>query len=100
MVDRFDTIANNLQFKPSVETTSEILIRKTIATQAIIRTAGKALELAGGTGYLRSFGLERLLRDAYGGQFHPLMPKKQHLFTGRVSMGLDVDLSAPNDDSR
>jgi alkylation response protein AidB-like acyl-CoA dehydrogenase len=82
-------IANNLDFEPSVEKTSEILIRKTLVTQAAIRTASKALEITGGTGYFRSLGLERLLRDAYAGQFHPLPPKKQQRFTGRLKMGLD-----------
>jgi alkylation response protein AidB-like acyl-CoA dehydrogenase len=84
-------IANDLDFEPSNAKSSEILIRKTIATQAVIRTASKALEVVGGTGYFRPLGLERLIRDAYAGQFHPLMPKKQHLFTGRISMGVDVD---------
>jgi alkylation response protein AidB-like acyl-CoA dehydrogenase len=84
-------ISNDLEFESSVVTASEILVRKTIATQAVIRTANKALEIVGGRGYLRSLGLERLVRDAHAGQFHPLMPAKQHLFTGRVAMGLDVD---------
>jgi acyl-CoA dehydrogenase len=82
-------IANNLDFEPSVQKASDILIRKTIVTQAAIRTATKALEIAGGTGYFRSLGLERLLRDSYAGQFHPLPPKKQQRFTGRLKMGLD-----------
>ena len=88
-------IANDLDFEPSNAKSSEILIRKTIATQAVIRTTSKALEVVGGTGYFRPMGLERLIRDAYAGQFHPLMPKKQHLFTGRISMGVEVDDGAP-----
>jgi alkylation response protein AidB-like acyl-CoA dehydrogenase len=84
-------IANNLDFEPSVEKSSDMLIRKTIVTQAAINTASKALEITGGTGYFRSLGLERLLRDAYAGQFHPLPPKKQQRFTGRLKMGLDPD---------
>jgi alkylation response protein AidB-like acyl-CoA dehydrogenase len=84
-------IANDFDFEPSLPTTSAMLVRKTIATQAVIRTASKALEVTGGSGYFRSLGLERLLRDAYAGQFHPLPPKKQQRFTGRLAMGLDVD---------
>jgi Acyl-CoA dehydrogenase, N-terminal domain len=34
---------------------------------------------------------KRLLRDAYAGQFPPLPPRKQHRFTGRLTMGLGVD---------
>jgi len=43
----------------------------------------------GGGGLFRSLGLERLLRDIYGVQFHPLQAKRQHRFTGRVALGLD-----------
>jgi alkylation response protein AidB-like acyl-CoA dehydrogenase len=89
--DSMVAIANNFEFQPSPQKTSEILIRKTIVTQAAIRAASKALEVTGGGGYFRSQGLERLLRDAYAGQFHPLPPKKQYRFTGRLAMGLSVD---------
>jgi alkylation response protein AidB-like acyl-CoA dehydrogenase len=88
-------LVDNLRFEPSVAKTSEILVRKTLATQAVIRTANKAVEVVGGIGYLRSLGLERLVRDAYAGQFHPLSPLKQHLFTGRIALGLDVESGAP-----
>lgn len=88
-LDSMVTIANDLQFEPNIETTSRVLIRKTIATQAAIRTAGKALEVTGGRAYLRDFGLERLLRDSYAGQFHPLPPHKQYRFSGCVALGWD-----------
>ena len=52
-------------------------------------TAAKALESTGGSGYLRPSGIERLLRDAYAAQFHPLQEKKQQEFTGRITLGLD-----------
>jgi alkylation response protein AidB-like acyl-CoA dehydrogenase len=99
-LDDMIALANDFDFEPSVALTNEILIRKTIATQAVIRTTSKALEVAGGAGYLRPFGIERLIRDAYAGQFHPLTPKRQHLFTGRVAMGLQVDDRAPASDNQ
>jgi alkylation response protein AidB-like acyl-CoA dehydrogenase len=89
--DSMVAITNNFEFQPSSQKSSEVLVRKTILTQAVIRTASKALEVTGGSGYFRSLGLERLLRDAYAGQFHPLPPRKQHRFTGRLAMGLGVD---------
>ena len=89
--DSMVAITNNFTFQTSLEKTSEVLVRKTIVTQAVIRSASKALEITGGGGYIRSQGLERLLRDAYAGQFHPLPPKKQQRFTGRLAMGLGVD---------
>jgi len=62
---------------------------KTIAAQAMKTAVEKALEAVGGTGLLRSMGLERLLRDIHGAQFHPPPAKRQHRFTGRVVFGLD-----------
>lgn len=85
MVDLCDDYA----FEPTVQTTSAVLTRKTVAANACIQAVEKALEVAGGGAFFRSVGLERLLRDVHGSQFHPLQEKRQHLFTGRVALGLD-----------
>ncbi len=82
-------IANNFDFAPSIQMASDVLSRKTICANAVIATAEKALEATGGAGFYRKTGLERLLRDAHAAQFHPLPEKRQQLFTGRTSMGLD-----------
>jgi alkylation response protein AidB-like acyl-CoA dehydrogenase len=82
-------IANELDFQPTVETADLVLVRKTIVAGAVIAAAEKALEACGGAGFYRKLGLERLLRDAHGAQFHPLPEKRQHLFTGRLALGLD-----------
>ena len=66
-----------------------VLIRKTVAANACIQTVENAFEVVGGGAFFRSVGLERLLRDVHGAQFHPLQEKRQHLFTGRVALGLD-----------
>jgi hypothetical protein len=34
-------------------------------------------------------GLERLVRDLHAAPFHPLTPKRQQRFTGRLALGLD-----------
>ena len=70
-------------------TANEALVRKTITVNCALQTAEKALEITGGPGYLRGLGLERLLRDAHAGQFHPLAEKKQQMFSGRLALGLD-----------
>ncbi len=81
-------IANDLRFEPSIELASQMLVRKTICANSVIATCEKAMEAVGGAGFFRGLGLERRLRDAHAGQFHPLPEKRQHLFTGRLSMGL------------
>jgi alkylation response protein AidB-like acyl-CoA dehydrogenase len=58
-VDSMVAIANDWDFKPEPETANEILVRKTIAAKAILATAD------------------------------PLPEKRQHLFTGKLALGLD-----------
>ncbi len=88
-VDDMVRIANDYEFEATLETANAMLVRKTIAANAVIATAEKALEMSGGAGFFRKFGLERLLRDAHAAQFHPLQQKRQHHFTGRLALGLD-----------
>jgi alkylation response protein AidB-like acyl-CoA dehydrogenase len=76
-------------FAPDVPTANAVLVRKTVAAQSLLLAVEKALETVGGGGLFRSMGLERLLRDIHGAQFHPLQAKRQHRFTGRVALGLD-----------
>jgi alkylation response protein AidB-like acyl-CoA dehydrogenase len=76
-------------FTPDVATANAVLIRKTIAADALMAAVEKALETVGGGGLFRSMGLERLVRDIHGAQFHLLQAKRQHRFTGRVALGLD-----------
>jgi alkylation response protein AidB-like acyl-CoA dehydrogenase len=83
-----DTAAD-YDFPPVEHTANAILIRKTITAHAAVLTVEKALEVVGGAGFFRSFGLERLLRDVHGAAFHPLPEKRQWLFTGRSALGLD-----------
>jgi alkylation response protein AidB-like acyl-CoA dehydrogenase len=88
-------IANDLDFDPVLDTANAIVVRKTIAANAVIATTEKALETAGGPGYFRGFGLEQLVRDAHAAQFHPMQEKRQHRFTGRIALGLDPVQDAP-----
>jgi alkylation response protein AidB-like acyl-CoA dehydrogenase len=82
-------LTNDFGFEPGLELTSRMLARKTITARHALAAAEKALEAAGGAGFYRASGVERLLRDAHGAQFHPLPEVRQRLFTGRVAMGLD-----------
>lgn len=88
-LDSMIGIANDLDFAPGTGIADAILIRKTLAVNAALAAVEKALECMGGSGYYRSSGLERLLRDVHAGQFHPLPEKRQHLFTGRLALGLE-----------
>ena len=87
MVDDMVRTADEFRFEASLGLVNEVLKRKTIAAAACKETVAKAVEACGGPGYLRSVGIESLLRDVMAVQFHPLQEKRQHLFTGHVAMG-------------
>ncbi len=80
--------ADDLRFPSTDDLASRTLVRKTVATSALIKTVRLAIEVAGGVGYTRSSALERLYRDVHGCLFHPLPRARQTTFTGRVALGL------------
>jgi alkylation response protein AidB-like acyl-CoA dehydrogenase len=88
-VDDMVALNAELEFEPTNERANAILVRKTLVSNAVIATCAKALEAAGGSAYMRAGGIERLLRDSYAAQFHPLPERKQQEFTGRMALGLD-----------
>ena len=74
-----------------LETTNEVVIGRSIAGRAAIRTVELAMEVAGGAGFFRETGLERLFRDVQGARYHPLRGQAQRLYSGRLALGLDVN---------
>lgn len=79
----------DLAFEPSMRGTSEMLALETAVNDAVQAAVGAAFESAGGAAFFRRTGLERLLRDARAGHFHPLPKKAQRELTGRLGLGLD-----------
>lgn len=77
--------------QPGPETTNEIAILRTLAGNAAIETVEKAMTVAGGAGFFRSTGLERLFRDVQAARYHPLTEKKQLDLTGRFTLGLPIE---------
>jgi alkylation response protein AidB-like acyl-CoA dehydrogenase len=75
----------------SLETTNEVLIARTVAGQAAIRTVEAAMEVAGGAAFFRDTGLERLFRDVQGVRYHPLRGDAQQRYSGRLALGVDVN---------
>ena len=72
-------------FAPDVATANAIFIRKTIAAQALLQTAEKALE-AGRRGrpLPQQWAWSGWCGTSTRAQFHPLQAKRQHRFTGRL----------------
>lgn len=75
---------------PSADSVNEVMIgRNLVATQAI-ETVELAMELAGGAGFYRARGLERLFRDVQAARYHPLQPGPQARYAGAIALGLPV----------
>jgi len=53
----------------------EPAVAKLFADQAAIDVAGMAVSLLGSRGYIREFGLEKVLRDSYGARIYEGMPE-------------------------
>jgi alkylation response protein AidB-like acyl-CoA dehydrogenase len=88
-VESMQALCADYEFAPDVATANAVLIRKTLAAQAVLAVAEKALEAVGGQGLFRTLPPERLVRDVHGAQFHPLPAKRQHRLSGRVALGLN-----------
>ena len=73
------------------ETTNEVLIGRTVAGRAAIRTVEMAMEVTAGAGFFRDLGLERLFRDVQGARYHPVRGSAQLLYSGRLALGLNVN---------
>lgn len=82
-------LSEDLHFPASLEHTDAVLGRKTVAAEASVDVARLALEIAGGAGYARSGGIERLFRDAHGALYHPLPAHRQEQLAGRMALGLE-----------
>lgn len=81
-------LANNYDFTPDPERASRMLVRKTIAANAILESVDQAVNLIGGKALFKREPIERLLRDVQGVRFHPLPERQQWQFSGRVKLGM------------
>lgn len=77
--------------KPGPETTNAIFQARTLAARGMLSTLDKAMAAAGGAGFRRVNGLERLFRDIQGVRYHPLTEGPQAELAGRLALGLSID---------
>jgi len=78
--------------RPGPSTTSRVMMRRTMVAKNAIGTVERAMEVVGGGSFYRDLGLERAFRDVQGARFHPLQEKPQVRYSGRVALGLDLDV--------
>jgi alkylation response protein AidB-like acyl-CoA dehydrogenase len=77
--------------EPGSETTNRIMIGRTLLARAAIATVEKAMLAAGGAGFYRKTGLERIWRDVQAARYHPLQEPAQARLAARVALGLPID---------
>ncbi|OHB27403.1 MAG: acyl-CoA dehydrogenase [Phenylobacterium sp. RIFCSPHIGHO2_01_FULL_69_31] len=77
--------------EPGPAATSRIMTGRTLVARAAIATVEKAMEAAGGAGFYRKTGLERIWRDVQAARYHPLQEKPQARLAGRLALGLPID---------
>lgn len=85
-------IANDLDFQPANQTGQDILCRKTNVANACVSVVARAMEIVGGQGFYRSFGLERLFRDVQAAKYHPLPEPEQQRFLGEYVIGKSLSV--------
>jgi alkylation response protein AidB-like acyl-CoA dehydrogenase len=79
--------------QPGPETTNRIFLARANVVRALTAVGGRSLDVAQGTGYMRTGPIERLFRDIQAARFHPLQPHAQRNIAGRMALGLDLDES-------
>jgi len=77
--------------QPGLQTTNRIHQSRSNFVEAALAAVESALELVGGSGYLRDCPVERHFRDIQAARFHPLQPAAQRSYAGRLALGLDID---------
>lgn len=88
-------ITNDYDFKAVDQNGQDILVRKTNTANACISVVKKAMEIVGGKGFYRGFGLERIFRDMQAVHYHPLQEKEQQQFTGEFILTNEIKKSSP-----
>lgn len=86
-----DMLACAAADEPGAAASNRIMTGRTLVGRSAIRTVEKAMEAAGGAGFYRKTGLERIFRDVQAARYHPLQEKAQSRLAGRVALGLDID---------
>ena len=75
---------------PGEASINKVMIGRRLVEQAALRTVELAMQLAGGAGFYRVAGLERLFRDVQAARYHPLLAERQYEYAGALALGQPV----------
>jgi alkylation response protein AidB-like acyl-CoA dehydrogenase len=88
-------LANDLDFEPENRMGQEALSRKTNVANACVSAVTRAMEIAGGQGFYRNLGLERLFRDVQAAKYHPLPERDQERLFGEHMLAKGEAMAEP-----
>lgn len=74
----------------SAQSVNRVMQGRALVVESALATVNLAMELAGGEGFLRKTGLERIFRDIQGARYHPMRADKAALYAGTLATGGDV----------
>jgi alkylation response protein AidB-like acyl-CoA dehydrogenase len=77
--------------EPGPQTTSRIMIGRTLVGRAAVRVVEKAMEVTGGSSFYRASALERMFRDIQGARFHRPQEMHQLWMSGQLALGCNVE---------
>jgi acyl-CoA dehydrogenase len=77
--------------QPGPETTNRVFLGRANLVRALLAVADRSLDVAQGSGFMRSGAIERPFRDLQAARFHPLQPQAQQDVAGRIALGLGLD---------
>lgn len=90
-----DMLAAAATNEPGFSTTNRIFTARALLARSALRSADLGLDLAGGAGFFRDAGFERLFRDLQGARFHLLQDGDQRRLAAAIALGLDPDALPP-----
>lgn len=77
-------LVDDLQFDPSLERATDVLVRKSILAENVVATCEQSAAIVGAAGFLRSSEIERLLRDARAAAMHPMPTDQLYVHKGEL----------------
>ena len=87
--------------EPGTDALNRVFMDRTLVGRAVLRVAERAMEAAGGSGFYRVEGLERLFRDIQGVRYHRPQERMQLRYSGELALpsaaNPAANTSRPND---
>jgi alkylation response protein AidB-like acyl-CoA dehydrogenase len=83
-------VAVGMEESPSPESVNRVMLARALVVENALATASLAMDLAGGEGFQRRGGLERIFRDIQGARYHPMRADRAVVYAGTLATGGDV----------